>query len=195
MSGAERPPADDVSGAGSGLVKAAGDFDAACERALDRLRGHPYLDLSMYAASALGDWSLIWHLIGTGRGVTSDRRADEAVRLSLTLGVESLLVNQGVKRLFRRRRPTPAGTRPHRLRSPLTSSFPSGHASSAFCAAALLSDGHRRLAPAWYAVAVVVATSRVYVRIHHASDVVAGALLGEVIGQVARRRVAVPPWR
>ena len=39
----------------------------------------------------------------------------------------------------------------------------------------------------WWAVAAVVGTSRAYVRIHHASDVVAGAALGWVLGLLGRR--------
>jgi undecaprenyl-diphosphatase len=43
------------------------------------------------------------------------------------------------------------------------------------------------LKPVIYAIAVVVATSRVYVKIHHASDVVAGIATGVVLGAVAKR--------
>ncbi len=176
------------------MTGALDDFDAACDRLLDRVRGHPVLDRVMYGASTLGDWSLIWHLIGTARGVTSVRRADEAIRLSAALGVESLVVNQGVKRLFRRGRPVFDGDHAHELRVPLTSSFPSGHASAAFFAAALLSQQSNRAAPLWYAVAAIVATSRPYVRVHHASDVVGGAVVGAALGALARR-VLPPPAR
>ena len=75
------------------------------------------------------------------------------------------------------------GEHPFRLRTPRTTSFPSGHASSGFMAATLLADGGR--APgrwAWYGLAAVVASSRIHTRSHHASDVVAGAALGLVLG-------------
>ena len=75
---------------------------------------------------------------------------------------------------------------------PLTSSFPSGHASAAFCAAGLLSEGSR-LEPAYYALAAVVAASRVHVKIHHASDVVAGAAVGTVARGRRQAGVAPPP--
>jgi undecaprenyl-diphosphatase len=70
---------------------------------------------------------------------------------------------------------------PHGLRKPVTSSFPSGHATAAFCAASLLGGG-----PAWYAAATLVASTRVYVRLHHASDVVAGAAFGLALGALMR---------
>jgi undecaprenyl-diphosphatase len=44
--------------------------------------------------------------------------------------------------------------------------------------------------PAWplyYAAAALVASSRTYVKIHHASDVIAGAAMGIVIGRLARK--------
>jgi undecaprenyl-diphosphatase len=111
-----------------------------------------------------------------------------AVRVSAILGGESLLVNGAIKSLFRRTRPVWVDDRPrpHRLRTPRSSSFPSGHASSAFTAAGVLSQ-QDPLWPLYYGIAAVVATSRVYVKIHHASDVVAGAALGVGLAAVARR--------
>ncbi len=162
-------------------------FDAALDRALDRVRGRAVADRVFYTASALGDWSVLWHLIGWGRAVVDPDRRREAVRLSTVLLIESIAVNQGVKRLFNRSRPVFDGDRPHALRTPTTTSFPSGHASAAFCAATLLSDGDPQRRVVWYALAAVVALSRPYTRDHHASDTVAGAVLGCVIGGAARR--------
>jgi undecaprenyl-diphosphatase len=163
-------------------------FDDAVDRRVDRLRGHRTLDRVMYAASELGDWSLIWHMVGIGQALLPGRDPMSAVRLSTILGAESVLVNGGVKSLFRRGRPVWDGDqpRPHNLRTPLSSSFPSGHASSAFTAAGVLAQGDP-LWPLYYGLAVVVASSRVYVKIHHASDVVAGAALGVGLAGLARR--------
>jgi undecaprenyl-diphosphatase len=173
-------------------------FDAAVERRWERLRGRPALDRLFYAASELGDFSLVWHLLGAARSLAPGRGPADAARFSLTMGVESALVNGPVKALFGRIRPYDDDVvRPHRLRRPRTSSFPSGHASAAFTAAALLSDDASPLAAAGvYAVAAVVSASRVHVRIHHPSDVVAGALLGVALGRIALRVWAsLPePW-
>jgi membrane-associated phospholipid phosphatase len=161
-------------------------FDAAVEQRVDGWRGHPVLDRVMYTASDLGEFSLIWHVIGTGRALAPDRTPGHAVRLATLVGAESLLVNQGVKRLFGRRRPLREEPNRFRLRQPITSSFPSGHASSAAFATTLLSE-RDPLWPLYVGVAVTVATSRVYVKLHHPSDVVAGALLGTALGLLARR--------
>jgi membrane-associated phospholipid phosphatase len=169
------------------------DVDNAVDRRIDRVRGNVVADRVMYSASELGDWSLIWHLVGVGQALLPGRDPMSAVRLSAILGVESVLVNVGVKRLFRRTRPQweAAHARPHRLRNPRTSSFPSGHASSAFTAAGVLAPGDP-LWPLYYGLAAVVASSRAYVKIHHASDVVAGAALGVALGAVARRVWPLP---
>lgn len=163
-------------------------FDDSVDRKVDRLRGHRTTDRVMYAASELGDWSLIWHIVGATQALLPGRDPMSAVRLSAILGAESLLVNGGIKSLFRRSRPvwSDEAPRPHQLRTPLSSSFPSGHASAAFTAAGVLAQGDP-LWPVYYGVAVVVASSRVYVKIHHASDVIAGAALGVGVAVIARR--------
>jgi membrane-associated phospholipid phosphatase len=145
----------------------------------------------MYAASELGDFSLVWHLVSTARALGPDRRLVHALRVAAMLGMESALVNGPVKSLFRRHRPAWEQARPLRLRRPRTSSFPSGHASSAMLAAGVLSQGDP-LWPLYYAIGAVVASSRVYVKIHHPSDVVAGALLGVVLARIARRAWPLP---
>jgi PAP2 superfamily len=167
-------------------VEAVARFDDAVDGLFDHLRGHPALDRMFYAASELADFSLLWHIVGGVRALGTEDPVRDLMRFSAVMGAESLLVNGGIKSLFRRGRPVHDGPRPHHLRQPLTSSFPSGHASAAMVAAALLSEGSR-VAPLWYAGAAVVASSRVYVRIHHASDVLAGAALGIALGAAVRR--------
>jgi undecaprenyl-diphosphatase len=173
------------------LNRAVASFDELVERRVDDVRGNPRLDRVMYAASELGDFSLVWHLIGTARALAPDRRPLHAVRVAGLLGIESTLVNGLIKSAFGRRRPPWDQERPHRLRRPRTSSFPSGHASSAALAIGVLAQ-RDPLWPLYVAVGAVVASSRVYVKVHHPSDVVAGALLGAGLAVVARRVWPLP---
>jgi undecaprenyl-diphosphatase len=168
------------------MRQAVGRFDEAIERRIDRWRGNPSVDRVMYAASELGDFSLIWHTIGAARALAPDRKPIHAVRVATILGAESLLVNQGIKRLVGRRRPVWEDDRPHNLRRPRTSSFPSGHASSAATAVGVLAQNDP-LWPLYVAVGATVAASRVYVKVHHPSDVLAGAVLGVGLAALARR--------
>jgi membrane-associated phospholipid phosphatase len=162
-------------------------FDRRVDELLEQLRGNPIADRVFTTASHVGDFSLVWHGIGLIRAVVKGR-PDQVVVLTVMLGAESLIVNQGVKRLFRRERPTTTGDERLLVRRPTTSSFPSGHASSAAFAAMVLSgwDGPR-LGMIWWKVAAIVGISRAYVRIHHGSDVVVGALVGSLLGMVGRR--------
>lgn len=167
------------------------DLDARVDRAFDRLRGNPVADRLFYGASAMGDHSMIWVMFGALRGLRSEHDFSAAVRVGVGVFAESALVNVGIKSLFRRTRPPWEVQRPLPLRRPRTSSFPSGHATAAFTAAALLADDDP-LWPVYYAAAVVVSASRVYVRIHHASDVLGGVAIGVVLGRVGRRLAPLP---
>ena len=168
-------------------------FDDAVDAAFDHLRGHLVVDRLFYGASELADHGMIWVMLGALRGLRGDHHWRAAVRVSLGVGIESIVVNAGIKSLFRRTRPVVDAPRPFPLRVPLSSSFPSGHATSAFCAATLLSDGDPRLAPLYFGAATVVALSRIHVKIHHASDVAGGVALGLALGQIGKRIAPLEP--
>lgn len=162
-------------------------FDQRADALLELLRGHPVADKVFTTASHVGEFSLIWHSIGVVRGLAKGRH-DQIIVLAVMIGAESLIVNQGVKRVFKRTRPTVDGDDRLKVRRPMTSSFPSGHSSAATFAATMLTawDG-RRLGAVWYGLAAVVGVSRAYVRIHHASDVAGGLLVGGALGMIGRR--------
>lgn len=162
-------------------------FDDAADRWLERFRGHPNLDRMMTLATDAGEFSAIWHVSSLVRGLARGRR-DQVIGLAIGIGCESLIVNQGLKRIFRRSRPTESGDQRFEIRTPLTSSFPSGHASAAtFAAVCLVGWDGRRWAPLWVPIAATIAVSRPYVRIHHASDIVGGVAAGATMGLIARR--------
>lgn len=161
-------------------------FDARIDQAFDRLRGREPFDRIFYTATELGDFGLIWLLFGATRALGSERSFKVGVRLFTCMGIETVLINGLIKSLFKRERPVHQDERPYKIRIPLTTSFPSGHSSSAMLASFLLADGSR-VGPAFFAVGALVASSRVYVRIHHASDVVGGLAVGTALGLLARR--------
>jgi undecaprenyl-diphosphatase len=171
------------------LAAAVTAFDERIEKWLAPRRTET-LDHVMYGVSSAADHALIWLALGAARTVrTGNLRWGRRYLLALT--GESAVTNT-VKLAFRRVRPEEHFSHdaplPHKMRRPITSSFPSGHAVTAFTAAAVLSRGSK-LAPAYYVLASTIAASRVYTRIHHASDGVAGVALGVALGSVARRLV------
>lgn len=160
-------------------------IDAAVDNALEHIRDHKFVIVIFSIASAVGDFGLLWHIIGVVRAIGSMDRLLQALIFSILIGLESLILNQGIKRLFRRTRPTEKGDTRFALRKPRTSSFPSGHSSSAFFSALVLT--YFTTWPWWllfYTFAMIIATSRVGVRIHHASDVIAGAFAGTLMGVI-----------
>lgn len=79
---------------------------------------------------------------------------------------------------------------------PADSSFPSGHATSAFAAAGVVAALHPRLRAPVLALAALIGLSRVYLGVHYPTDVVAGAALGLGIAAVAvalGRRIGAAP--
>ena len=163
------------------------EFDEVIDQWWEQWRNHPLVDRVFYTASEAADFSLLWHALGVVQAIVEDD-PKIAMGLSAALGIESALLNGPIKSIFRRRRPLRPAPRPLNLRQPITSSFPSGHASAAMVAAAVLS--RRTGGPLWYALGAVVAASRVHVRIHHASDVLGGLVIGVAFGKIARRKIA-----
>lgn len=162
-------------------------FDQRVDAAFGPLRRIPFINRTAYLASESAHYSLLWHVIALTIAVARPDLRRQAVRMALTLGVESLLVNGMIKPLVKRDRPADWEVANHQVRRPKTKSFPSGHASSAAVAATLLSRALPRYRLLWWGIGGVVAMSRVHTRMHHASDVVVGAGLGRIIASTALR--------
>ncbi len=160
-------------------------IDEAVDQAWDAIRGNTVADRIFYSASEAANFSRVWHALGLVQAIVL-RDPLRAVRNSAALGLEAALVNGPIKSLFERERPE-VSERPLKLRQPKTSSFPSGHASAAVVAASFLTPGMSwPVRAAIKALAAIVATSRIHVQIHHATDVAAGAATGWVLARIAR---------
>lgn len=103
--------------------------------------------------------------------------------LVLLIAVVDNFTYRVLKPSFERPRP-PAVEKQIQLRTDRYAgySFPSNHAANNFAAAAFLSSCYPALSVSFYAVASLVALSRVYVGVHYPADVLAGALLGLILG-------------
>ncbi|MGP8059874.1 MAG: phosphatase PAP2 family protein [Acidimicrobiales bacterium] len=168
-------------------------FDQAVDGLIERFRGRPGLEAGAAVVSNLADYGVVWSLLAALKGRRPGEARRRALRALALAGFSSLTVNAAVKATVRRSRPAaPAGGRAVPVRAPTSSSFPSGHTLAAFCTAVALADSPGEAA-AYLTFATAVAASRVYLRAHHASDVVGGAVIGVVIGVaigiVGRRRL------
>jgi undecaprenyl-diphosphatase len=103
-------------------------------------------------------------------------------RLGLTVLLANVLSHAAVqvlKRTVVRGRPCDAGGRPLALVDlPDPFSFPSGHTAAATAVATSVALAQPVLAPLVMPLAALVGYSRVRLRVHHLSDVLAGAALG-----------------
>jgi len=91
----------------------------------------------------------------------------------------------GLKDITDRTRPFVAHPQIDPLYVVHSSSFPAGHAATAFAGATLLSYVAPKAMPGFFVLAVLIACSRVYVGVHYPSDVIAGAIVGAAVGAVA----------
>lgn len=92
-------------------------------------------------------------------------------------------ISGALKQVFDRPRPPLVDPDPAPLVEPLGSgSFPSGHATVSFACATVIALALPRLTPWVFALAALIAFSRVYVGVHYPADVVAGAILGIAVG-------------
>jgi membrane-associated phospholipid phosphatase len=121
-------------------------------------------------------WLAIAALVALVGGRSGRLAAMEGV---VSIGVTSAVVNLGVKPLTQRPRPDRAQLDENRhVRMPESTSFPSGHAASAFAFAHGVGRHLPGLAVPLRLVAGAVAYSRVHTGVHYPGDVVMGAIIG-----------------
>jgi undecaprenyl-diphosphatase len=159
------------------------------------------LDPVFQGLSLIGSFGLVWLVLAVAISGFSWSRPWLWTRVgAAVLLAESL--SGALKLAFERDRPPVSEPVPEPLlEAPSTYSFPSGHATVAFACATVLALAVPRLRWPLFALAALIAWSRVYVGVHYPGDVLAGAVLGVAIAIALRmlaralRRSAPPPQR
>jgi membrane-associated phospholipid phosphatase len=147
------------------------DFDTRLMQAAGRLR-RPWLNAVVVPYTRAGNNGIGWVVVAL--------LAADPIRAGVTVW-GTLAVNSVIKVGVRRRRPLAQEVKAL-VNLPVTTSFPSAHASTSMAGAFALSHGQPEWAPLWFLLAALMGASRVYVGAHHASDVIAGFVLGGLIG-------------
>jgi membrane-associated phospholipid phosphatase len=143
------------------------------QRALDRIA---------IGYSALGNRGLLW--VACGVAVALATRRFWAIPLVAAAVWATLAINYAFKRSVRRERPRERRGRLPLIVAPTSHSFPSSHAAMAAAGAVALSVYAPAFAPLFATLAVLMAASRVYLAVHHVSDVVVGLAVGACAGAV-----------
>jgi undecaprenyl-diphosphatase len=152
------------------------------------------LTIMFVVASA---WWVKWPLIAAvgALGDARPRCASRTCALSASLAAGLAAVAAAlVKEVTDRARPPLAESSVQPLIPlPDSTSFPSGHAATAFAAATAVALVYPRLRVPVLLIAALVALSRVYLGVHYWSDVLVGSAVGVAIGWAtvaATRRIA-----
>src|SRR5512135_2040508 len=157
----------------------------------------PTLDTSFRRLSAAADHAKLWLAIAGVLALGTGRSRQAAVLGLTSVGLASATVNLAAKRALRRRRPDRASAavpQRRRIRMPTSTSFPSGHAASAFAFASAVGDQLPLTSLPLRLLATAVAYSRVHTGVHYPADAVTGSLIGTVTA-VAVRHLTRTRWR
>jgi len=150
----------------------------------------PALDRALIATTRAANYSRLWLVVAAALAMFGGRRGRRAAGRGLTaVAIAAVVANGPAKLLVRRPRPS-SRERPTLIRTPRSTSFPSGHTAAAFAFVAGASAELPVLAPVLIPLAGTVAYSRVYTGVHYPSDVAAGAAIGIGAGLLATR---LPP--
>lgn len=147
-----------------------------------RTRWHtPGLERAAQALGKAGNHGLVWVVLGVALALVDPERW-ESWLICAVLGPLAIGLNYGIKLLVKRPRPVLEGL-PPLGGAPSSLSFPSAHAFSSFAVATAMVRVDPATAGA-LVVALALSLGRPYLGMHYPSDVLAGAVLGVLLGLI-----------
>jgi len=147
---------------------------------------NPLLDKAMPFFSLLGDHGIFWILLSIVFVIIkATRKAGIITMLALLIGYVSGEVI--LKNIFCRLRPLMIfDFLDTIIQAPMSYSFPSGHTTSSFAAAASIALLGKKPAFCAFALASLIAFSRIYLSVHYLTDILGGIALGLASAFIAR---------
>jgi membrane-associated phospholipid phosphatase len=147
-----------------------------------RTHGHsPGIESAAKALGKAGNNGTVWVVLSVALALLDPERR-ESWLICAALGPIAIVLNYGVKLLVKRPRPVLEGL-PPLGGAPSSLSFPSAHAFSSFAVATAMVRVDPATAGALL-VALALSLGRPYLGMHYPSDVLAGALLGVILGLI-----------
>ena len=134
----------------------------------------------MIILTKMGNNGMVWFAVAVPFLFNRGYR-NVGVKIILALLLSGFIGEIVIKHMVARSRPTKFLLQEEMLiKEPVSYSFPSGHTSSSFAASCMLASCFGLMSIPAFIFAVLMAFSRVYLRVHYPTDVLAGALLGSV---------------
>lgn len=159
------------------LTRKIRDLDRALFRAVFGLKWPP-LTTVLRAFTVAGTAGALWGFVAAGAFLLTGLRPSHLLVPWIAVAVSWTLA-EGAKYLFNRGRPFIHDTEIAPLiKTPSSSSFPSGHSATAAAGALTLSVIYPAFAPLLVVAGLLVILSRVYLGVHFPVDVLAGAAIG-----------------
>jgi membrane-associated phospholipid phosphatase len=166
----------------SELARTIAFWDGTAVEAMEAVRWAPLTVVFLLASAWWVKLPLI-AVAGACGDIRCRRRLPSGGLAALAAGTLATLAVTGLKDYFERARPPVADPSLDTVGVlPESTSFPSGHAATAFAAAVAVGLLYPRLRKPLLALAAAVALSRVYLGVHYVTDVAVGSALGAAIG-------------
>lgn len=147
----------------------------------------PLMDSIMLFFTRIGDLLALWiFIIFIILLLKKEKR--NAIQLALSLVVTFIISEVLLKNMIKRPRPFVENSQlPSLIEQPNTYSFPSSHSSTSFAVATSLTFINRIWGLVAYPIAILIAFSRVYLNVHHPSDVIVGMLVGTLVSFIINK--------
>lgn len=144
----------------------------------------PIIDKLMVTITSLGNGGLIWILVSLILiCIPKYRKVGIMAICALIL---TTIIGEGLlKNLVKRPRPfTSLSDIELLISAPTSYSFPSGHTGSSFAVAGILGSQIKKSRFYVFALAILIAFSRMYLYVHYPGDIIAGMMLGLFSAQI-----------
>lgn len=138
----------------------------------------------MVTITSFGNGGMAWILISVALIITPKYRK-VGIMAICALILTTILGEGLLKNLVKRPRPfTSLSDFELLISAPTSYSFPSGHTGSSFAVAGILASQIKKSRYYVFALAILIAFSRMYLYVHYPGDVIAGIVLGLCSAQI-----------